>query len=69
MTPTYLFIYWMCIAPATTCQMWQTPNHNVVVMPESDHTACEAAWAETTSIPDPPGLISTHRCQPISEDL
>lgn len=69
MTPTFLFIMWMCASANPTCHIWESTKHMVIIEPEASRRACEAEWAETNSVPDPDGLHSVHRCQPIGEDL
>lgn len=70
MTPTFIFIMWMCTTPsASACPIWDSTKHMVIIEPEADRRACEAQWIEANTMPDPDGLKSYHRCQPIGEDL
>lgn len=69
MTPTFIFIMWMCVSDHTTCPIWEANGHSVIILPESDRAACDAEWNTANHNPDPPGLFTLHRCQPIGEDL
>ena len=70
MTPTFLFIMWMCnTADNPTCPIWNSTNHMVIIEPAKDRRACKALWAENEAVSDPKGLKAQYRCQPIGEDL
>ena len=65
----YEFILWMCLAQNPTCPIYNSVEHKVYVMPVKTLADCEAEWQQSQGVPDPEGMKSVHKCQPVSEDL
>ena len=65
----YEFILWMCLVQSPDCPVYNSVQHMVRIFPEHSMQECEASWKDSLAVPDPEGMKSYHKCQPVSEDL
>lgn len=65
----YEFILWMCVAGAPACPVYNSVQNRVMIKQEKTKEDCETEWKNSLTIPDPEGMKSYHKCQPVSEDL
>ena len=65
----YEFILWMCLATNPTCEMWENPTHHAVVWFTPSKDACEQAWKDSMSEPDPAGMKANHVCQALQQPI
>ena len=65
----YEFVLWMCLQTKPDCPVWQSFDNKVMVFPSKSLQECEAQWKETLEVPDPEGMKSYHKCQPVEESL
>lgn len=67
--PTYMIVLWFCSVQAPNCAVYNGAYNTMKVFPAESRSRCEEMWAEYMSVPDPPGFISRHECQPTKEPL
>lgn len=65
----YEFILWMCLQQQPDCPVYQAAGNKIMIFTAESRADCEAQWQESLKEPDPEGLKSYHRCQPVSEPL
>ena len=59
----YTLYLWMCLTTNPNCQMWETPQHIVLVFPANSKEECENKWKASLTEPDPPGMKSYYVCR------
>lgn len=69
--PTFEFIFWLCLASNPTCDRYHSIGHYYqTVYGAPSRKDCEEDFAKwDTKSPNPPGTVSNHICQPVSEEL
>lgn len=65
----YEFILWMCLTATPACPVYQSVNHSVEIFPFPSRQECEDAWKQSLEVPDPKGMKSYHKCQPVGFDI